>query len=292
MDIIVVGGALETGRATGSAYAWKKRFGSVPSVMHNMVHPRQSGTSTHLLYRQAIHGTTGAVNMGSGLAAFLLSSFSPVLSFLNEEDNALTTLHPCQALSWGFAWLHVCTVPVMAITAYRMGSVAMGTFRVDCVYKLGAACWLIPFLDLLYFGMTMDRLMLLLGYSQAFAFVRVASPISLWTLQACEWASLPVPTSVKALRWDVAASSGILMGMFLSLEPRVSGPLAAATMALAFGILPYVMADDCRIAAGDDAAKKPRDVVGSLVTNPDGAATFCCGMVVVALAVNSQLFLV
>jgi len=87
-----------------------------------------------------------------------------------------------------------------------MGSVAMGTFRVDVVYKLGAVCWLIPAIDLLYNtpdynGIDMDRLMSLLGYSQAFAFVRVCSPVSFFLIRTVEGLGIEL-SEVKS--WDVA----------------------------------------------------------------------------------------
>lgn len=151
------------------------------------------------------------------------------------------------------------TVPVMCYTAWHMGTVAMGTFRVDIVYKIGAVFWAWPAVNfLLWPDSGVDHTLKMLGYSQAFCFVRVASPVSFLTLKLLRAAGITVTKYIQDRRWDVAASCGILTGMLLGLHESLSLPLMAVTMVVAFGIAPLCIADDGRIAAGSDGSKTPR----------------------------------
>ena len=192
------------------------------------------------------HGISGTANMLFGHLTWLAhDGFLP--SFL---------LRPCQGL-------FLASTPVVAFTAYHMGSVAMGSFRVDAVYKVGAIIWMLPFVRALANPLDIDCQVLLLGFAQAFCFVRIMSPLSFTVLGFFEHTlKMPPSEAVLALRWDVAASCGIISGMLLGLPPPLSYALMLVTMLVGFGVAPLLFSDDHakRIRPGQDGSSSARHI--------------------------------
>jgi len=199
------------------------------------------------------HGISGTLNM-----------FFGHLTWLTYEGYLPTSLHT--PVTYAF----YATVPVVAFTAYHMGSVAMGTFRVDAVYKTGAVIWLLPLINALR-APTIENKILLLGFAQAFCFVRLWSPLSFTILSIFE-KQLKMPPSefVKNMRWDVAASFGIITGMLLAFPTGTSYPLMALTMFVGFVVAPLLFKEDQRIKAGENGSQKARHIDRDLLTKVVG----------------------
>jgi hypothetical protein len=199
-----------------------------------------------------VHGISGSLNMLFGHLAWLSHA---ELGFLLPAF-----LHtPC-------LWLFYASTPVVAFTAYHMGSVAMGTVRVDAVYKVGAILWFLPLLVALERPLDMDRNLRLLGYAQAFCFVRLMSPVSFLVVDVFSkrigMAAVLATDTAKLLRWDIAASCGIITGMLLGVSAPLNGLLMAFTMAVGFAVMPLLFSADKLqyLAPGQDGSARARKI--------------------------------
>jgi hypothetical protein len=199
-----------------------------------------------------VHGISGSLNMLFGHLAWLSHA---ELGFLLPEFLHTPSL-----------WLFYASTPVVAFTAYHMGSVAMGTVRVDAVYKVGAIIWFLPLLVALAQPADMDRNLRLLGYAQAFCFVRLMSPVSFLVVDFVS-TRLGLPTLVasqtaKLLRWDIAASCGIVTGMLLGVSAPLNALLMAVTMTIGFAVIPRLFPPDKLhyLAPGQDGSANARKI--------------------------------
>ena len=101
------------------------------------------------------HGVGGTINMISGHIAW----------FFPSQTWALY-LHVATVPGWWMNCIYRCMVmfckcvpnfvAVMCYTAWHMGTVAMGTFRVDIVYKIGAVFWAWPAITFLLWSEKSD----------------------------------------------------------------------------------------------------------------------------------------
>ena len=187
------------------------------------------------------HGIAGTMNM-----------FFGHLTWLSYEGYLPEFVHR-PAL-----YLFLASTPCVAFTAFHMGSVAMGTFRVDTVYKMGAMIWMLPFVNALLKPTNANHV-LLLGFAQAFCFVRLWSPLSMMIVSFLKNVLGKSQLEyVVQRRWDVAASFGIITGMLLSLDSRTATITMTATMAMGFLVAPLLLKEDHRISAGENGSAKFR----------------------------------